>query len=304
MSGAIPQLLEQVLQQINGVVLGKPQQVRLAVSCLLARGHLLIEDLPGMGKTTLAEALARSFGLSFNRVNFTNDLLPADLIGVSIYEKKTETFQFHKGPLFCNVLLADEINRASPRTQSALLEAMSSKVVSVDGISHPLPQPFFVIATQNGLDQTGTSPLPESQLDRFLMRISLGFPDREAERHLLLGYVKPVHQLEKSFDSDGLIEAQQQCCELTVQTSLLDYVLDLLATSRHQNSPASLSPRAGLGLISAARGWALIEQRKYVIPADVIAVFTAIAEHRLDAGQPRGPNSLSQQLLKQVDAIR
>ena len=304
MSGALPQRLEQVLQQINGVVLGKPQQVRLAVSCLLARGHLLIEDLPGMGKTTLAEALARSFGLSFNRVNFTNDLLPADLIGVSIYEKKSETFQFHQGPLFCNVLLADEINRASPRTQSALLEAMSSKVVSVDGISHPLPQPFFVIATQNGLDQTGTSPLPESQLDRFLMRISLGFPDREAERNLLLGHANPVHQLENSIDSYGLIEAQQQCSELTMQTSLLDYVLDLLATSRYQNSPASLSPRAGLGLLSAARGWALMEQRKYVIPADVISVFTAIAEHRLDAGQPRGHDSLSQQLLKQVDAIR
>jgi len=304
MSAALPQLLDQVLHQINGVVLGKPQQVRLAVSCLLARGHLLIEDLPGMGKTTLAEALARSFGLTFNRVHFTNDLLPADLIGVSIYEKKTETFQFHQGPLFCNVLLADEINRASPRTQSALLEAMSSNVVSVDGISHPLPQPFFVIATQNGLDQTGTSPLPESQLDRFLMRLSIGFPDRNAERNLLLGHANPVDQLENGIDCRGLIEAQQQCSDLTVQSSLVDYVLDLLATSRYQNSPAALSPRAGQGLIAAARGWALLEQRKYVTPADVISVFTAIAEHRLDAGQPRGPASLSEHLLKQVDAIR
>lgn len=304
MSAASPKLLKQVLAQINEVVLGKPQQVRLAVSCLLARGHLLIEDLPGMGKTTLAEALARSFGLTFNRVHFTNDLLPADLIGISIYEKKTETFQFHQGPLFCNVLLADEINRASPRTQSALLEAMSSNMVSVDGISYPLPQPFFVIATQNGWDQTGTYPLPESQLDRFLMRLSLGFPDREAERKLLLGHANPVQQLQSSLDSHGLIEAQQHCSGLTMQPSLVDYVLDLLATSRCDSSSTGLSPRAAQGLIAAAKSWAFLEQRHYVIPADVIAVFNAVAEHRLDGGQPRSGESLSQLLLNQVDAIR
>jgi len=297
-------LLHQVLAQIDAVVLGKPQQVRLAVACLLARGHLLIEDLPGMGKTTLAEALARSFGLAFNRVHFTNDLLPADLSGVSVYEQAEGQFRFHPGPLFSQVLLADEINRASPRTQSALLEAMASGLVSVDGTSHPLPQPFFVIATQNGIDQTGTYPLPESQLDRFLMRLSLGFPERAAERALLLGEANPVHALQPCLDASGLMALQEQCSAVSVRPALVDYLLDLLAASRRGQPSAALSPRAAQGLLAAARGWALLEQRDYVIPADVIAVFAAVAEHRLDGGRPEMGQALSQRLLEQVDAIR
>ena len=304
--------LQAVVQQIEGVVLGKATQVRLAVACLLARGHLLIEDLPGMGKTTLAEALARSFGLGFNRVHFTNDLLPADLSGVSVFEQAEGRFRFHPGPLFTQVLLADEINRASPRTQSALLEAMASGVVSVDGTSHALPAPFFVIATQNGLDQTGTYPLPESQLDRFLMRLSLGFPNRAAERALLLGEANPVQQLQPLLSPDQLLAAQYHCAAVAVQPALVDYVLDLLSASRQvqgSRAGAALSPRAAQGLLAAARAWALLEQRSYVIPADVIAVFAAVAEHRLDEGRPQGQGQLcqghlSQQLLAQVDAIR
>jgi MoxR-like ATPase len=303
-STALQACLDQVLTQIDAVVLGKPQQVRLAVACLLARGHLLIEDLPGMGKTTLAEALARSFGLAFNRVHFTNDLLPADLSGVSVYEQGEGQFRFHPGPLFCQVLLADEINRASPRTQSALLEAMASGLVSVDGTSHALPQPFFVIATQNGLDQTGTYPLPESQLDRFLMRLSLGYPERAAERSLLLGQANPVHQLQPCLDAAGLVALQKQCSAVAVEPPLVDYVLDLLAASRRGNPASALSPRAAQGLLGASRGWALLEQRSYVIPADVIAVFAAVAEHRLDGGRPQANHNLSRLLLEQVDAVR
>ena len=296
--------LQQVLVQLDAVVLGKPKQVRLAVACLLARGHLLIEDLPGMGKTTLAEALARSCGLAFNRVHFTNDLLPADLSGVSVYEQGSGGFRFHPGPVFSQVLLADEINRASPRTQSALLEAMASGVVSVDGNSHPLPKPFFVIATQNGFEQTGTYPLPESQLDRFLMRLSLGFPERKAERALLLGEANPVHQLQPRLQPQDLLHLQQQCQAITVQPTLVEYVLDLLAVSRRHSAASGLSPRAAQGLISAARGWALLHQRAYVTPDDVVAVFEAVAEHRLDGGRCEGGHRLSQRLLEQVDAIR
>ncbi|MEB3234198.1 MAG: AAA family ATPase [Cyanobacteriota bacterium] len=295
--------LQQVLDQVNAVLLGKQQQVRLAVACLLARGHLLIEDLPGMGKTTLAEALARSFGLAFNRVHFTNDLLPADLSGVSVYEQGEGVFRFHPGPLFCQVLLADEINRASPRTQSALLEAMASGRVSVDGSSHELPQPFFVIATQNGLDQTGTHPLPESQLDRFLMRLSLGFPERDAERALLLGQANPVQQLQPVCSPEQLVQAQQQCAAVAVQPALVDYLLDLLAASR-QGSQTALSPRAAQAILAAARAWALLEGRTYVIPADVIAVFAAVAEHRLDEGRHQSGEPRSRELLSRVDAIR
>ena len=303
MSTSLQPLLQTVLEQINHVVLGKATQVRLAVTCLLARGHLLIEDLPGMGKTTLAEALARSFGLGFNRVHFTNDLLPADLSGVSVFDQAEGRFRFHPGPLFSQVLLADEINRASPRTQSALLEAMASGVVSVDGTSHPLPAPFFVIATQNGLDQTGTYPLPESQLDRFLMRLSLGFPERSAERALLLGEANPVQQLQPLCSPAELLSAQQQCAAVAVEPALVNYLLDLVAASR-QPGQVGLSPRGAQAILAAARAWALLEQRSYVIPADVIAVFAAVAEHRLDGGRPQADHPLSATLLAQVDAIR
>ena len=303
-SKALQQRLQQVLEQINAVVLGKQAEVKLAMTCLLAQGHLLIEDLPGMGKTTMAEALARSFGLAFKRVHFTSDLLPADLSGVSIFNQQRQTFEFHSGPLFSQVLLADEINRASPRTQSALLEAMASGKVSLDGISHDLPQPFFVIATQNGMEQTGTYPLPESQLDRFLMRLSLGFPGRDAERSLLLGQSNSLQQLQACLNAADLQSAQQHCQNIAVQPALVDYVLDLLAISRRDSLAAPLSPRAAQGLIAAARAWAVLEHRNFVTPADVIAVFPAIAEHRLDGGNNHGNSPLSQKLLEQVDGIR
>ena len=294
--------LQQALAQIDTVLLGKGHQVRLAVACLLAKGHLLIEDLPGMGKTTLAEALARSFGLGFARVHFTNDLLPADLSGVSVFNQTSQRFDFHPGPLFCQVLLADEINRASPRTQSALLEAMASGRVSVDGTSHELPSPFFVIATQNGLEQTGTYPLPESQLDRFLMRLSLGYPDRSAERALLLGQGNPVHGLQACVQAEELLELQRQCAAVRVQAALADYVLDLIAASRQRE--VGLSPRGAQAVIGAARAWALLQERDYVIPADVLAVFPAVAEHRLDGGNQTPDQTISQRVLEQVDAIR
>ena len=297
--------LQRILQQVNGVLLGKTAQVKLCLTCLVAGGHLLLEDLPGMGKTSLAEALARSCGLDFRRVSFTSDLLPADLTGISIYNQTSQSFCFQPGPIFSQVLLADEINRASPRTQSALLEAMASGQVSVDGISHPLPQPFAVIATQNGLDQTGTSPLPESQLDRFLMRISLGFPAREAEAQLLRGEGLPLAELVGQITAFELLEMQQQAKKVHCSDALLAYVLDLLTASRTAGNGSSLSPRAGQALMAAARSWALITGRNHCEPDDVVAVFAAVAEHRLDGGHHQGHgNSLSNALLHQVDGLR
>jgi len=294
--------LHNLLAAINGVLLGKEPQVKLAVSCLLAGGHLLIEDLPGMGKTTLAEGLARAFGLEFKRVSFTSDLLPADLTGINVLDPATGSFRFQPGPLFSQVLLADEINRASPRTQSALLEAMATGRVSVDGTTHALPRPFMVIATQNGLDQVGTAPLPESQLDRFLMRISLGFPTREAERALLARESLPLDAMASTNSASDLLAWQEQCRQQHATDALLEYVLDLMAASRSENREgAPLSPRASQGLLAAARAWALLEKRDFVTPADIQAVFTAVAEHRLD---PSGHGERSATLLRQVHAIR
>lgn len=294
--------LEAVVQAIGRVLLGKEHTVRLALSCLLAGGHLLLEDLPGTGKTTLAEALARSFGLGFKRVSFTSDLLPADLTGINVLDPATGNFRFQPGPLFSQVLLADEINRASPRTQSALLEAMATGRVSVDGTSHALPRPFMVIATQNGLDQVGTSPLPESQLDRFLMRLSLGFPEREAERALLAGEGLALEAMASAREPADLLALQQGCRAVHCSEALLDYVLDLVAASRGpEQTGAPLSPRASQGLLAAARAWALLEHRTFVTPADVQAVFPAVAEHRID---PTGQGQRSAQLLRQVNAIR
>ena len=274
--------LQPLITAIGRVLLGKEEPVKLALACLLARGHLLIEDLPGMGKTTLAEALARGFGLSFKRVSFTSDLLPADLTGINVFDAANTRFHFQPGPLFSQVLLADEINRASPRTQSALLEAMAAGRVSVDGVSHPLPQPFLVIATQNGIDQVGTAPLPESQLDRFLMRLSLGFPNREAERALLSGAALPPGSLEPISNPAGLLELQGQAAAQHCSTALLDYVLDLAAFSRRGDQPGpGLSPRACQGLVAAARAWSLLEGRDHVTPTDVQAVLPAVANHRL-----------------------
>lgn len=299
---ASPELLDSVVQGIGRVLLGKEHSVRLALSCLLAGGHLLLEDLPGTGKTTLAEALARSFGLAFKRVSFTSDLLPADLTGINVLDPGSGSFRFQPGPLFSQVLLADEINRASPRTQSALLEAMAAGRVSVDGTSHALPQPFMVIATQNGLDQVGTSALPESQLDRFLMRLSLGFPARAAERALLAGEALALETMPDLGQPADLLALQQRCREQHCGEALLDYALDLVAASRTpEQDGAPLSPRASQGLLAAARAWALLAHRSFVTPADIQAVFPAVAEHRLDPG---GHGQRSAALLRQVHALR
>ena len=293
-----------MIEAVGRVLLGKDHQVRLAFSCLLAGGHLLIEDRPGMGKSTLAEALARVFALAFKRVSFTSDLLPADLTGLNVFNPVEASFRFQPGPLFTQVLLADEINRASPRTQSALLEAMAAGRVSVDGVSYGLPEPFFVIATQNSLDQVGTSPLPEAQLDRFLMRLSLGFPDRASERALLCAGFDP------SFDSslprlapEALQQLQHRCSTQHCSELLIDYVLDLVEVSRQRHP--GLSPRASQGLLAAARAWSLLDGRDHVVIDDVQAVLPAVVEHRLDAGCPvchGAPHS--EALLQAVPALR
>ena len=300
---AAPELLP-LIEAVGRVLLGKEHQVRLALSCVLAGGHLLIEDRPGMGKSTLAEALARVFALAFKRVSFTSDLLPADLTGLNVFNPAEASFRFQPGPLFTQVLLADEINRASPRTQSALLEAMAAGRVSVDGVSHALPEPFFVIATQNSLDQVGTSPLPEAQLDRFLMRLSLGFPDRASERALLCAGFDPT------FDSslprlapEALQQLQQRCSAQHCSELLIDYVLDLVEVSRQRHP--GLSPRASQGLLAAARAWSLLDGRDHVVIDDVQAVLPAVAEHRLDAGCPaRYGAPHSEALLQAVPALR
>lgn len=295
--------LSPLINAVGRVVLGKEQQVRLAFSCLLAGGHLLIEDRPGMGKSTLAEALARVFSLGFKRVSFTSDLLPADLTGINVFNTTEATFRFQPGPLFTQVLLADEINRASPRTQSALLEAMAAGRVSLDGISHDLPEPFFVIATQNSLDQVGTSPLPEAQLDRFLMRVSLGFPDRASEEELLRGSFSPAAATPPLLDGKSLKQLQHQCAAQHCSDELINYVLDLVAASRQ--GQGGLSPRASQALLAAARAWAMLSGRDYVIVEDVQSVLPGVVEHRLDAGRPAGSETpLSTKLLEQVNALR
>lgn len=293
--------LQQAIRQIARVLLGKEDQIRLALSCMLARGHLLLEDLPGMGKTTLAEALARCFGLDFHRVHFTSDLLPADLTGISLLDPSRGDFRFQPGPLFCQVLLADEINRASPRSQSALLEAMANGRVSVDGTSHSLPTPFFVIASQNGLDQTGTTPLPESQLDRFLMRLSLGFPERSAEAALLNGQQTSLESLHTGLTPQELLRAQEAAAAQPASPALIDYVLDLVQASRIDG--AGLSPRASQALLAAAKAWSLLAGDRHVTPGHVQAVFEAVAEHRLDGGH-RAQWPRSRTLVEQVDALR
>ncbi len=281
-----------LLNQLNTVIVGKSLQIQDCVTCLLAGGHLLIEDVPGVGKTTLAHALARTFGLQFSRVQFTADLMPSDLTGVSVYERSQEGFVFHPGPVFAQVLLADEINRASPRTQSALLEAMEEKQVSIEGQTHALPRPFFVIATQNPLEQLGTFALPESQLDRFLMRISLGYPDRAAERLLLAGDDRRdmVDTLLPLLSLDELEALQRTVLAVHASDALLAYVQDLIAATRSGRwFVQGLSPRAGIALVRAAKARALIEGRDYVAPDDVQAVLPQTIAHRLvpvgDAGR-------------------
>ncbi|MGE5240877.1 MAG: AAA family ATPase [Bacteroidota bacterium] len=277
-------ILDAVINRIGQIVLGKERQARLALACLLARGHLLIEDLPGVGKTTLAHVLARVLGLQFQRVQFTSDLLPADILGVSIYQPDAKAFVFHPGPLFAQLVLADEINRATPKTQSALLEAMEEHQVTADGVTHKLPEPFFVIATQNPHHLIGTFPLPESQLDRFLMRIEMGYPDRAAERALLKGRDRRelLESLAPVISADKLSSLQQLAARVHVAEPLLDYVQNLLEATRHTGDFAEgLSPRAGLALLAAARAWALLASRDMVLPEDVQAIAPSVIGHRL-----------------------
>lgn len=281
-------------RQIGAVIVGKELPIRQSLACLLAGGHLLIEDLPGVGKTTLAHAIALSLGLPFRRIQFTADLLPSDVIGVSVYQRQDSVFVFHPGPVFSEVVLADEINRASPKTQSALLEAMEEGQVSVDGETHDLPRPFFVIATQNPQHQLGTFPLPESQLDRFLMCISLGYPDRAAERALLEGQPRRdlLRRLNAVASPADLLTAQAEVARVHASPALLDYVQALLAASRGARYAEGLSPRAGLALLAAARAWAWLDGRGHVIPEDVQNVLPAVAGHRL-RGAERGGRVLA-----------
>jgi len=290
--------LTAVLAQINRVILGKDAQIRLCLACLLARGHLLIEDIPGVGKTTLAHAIAKTFGLSFQRVQFTSDLLPADVLGVSIFDRETGKFRFQRGPIFAELVLADEINRASPKAQSALLEAMEERQVTLDGQTMPLPEPFFVVATQNPQEQVGTFPLPESQLDRFLMRVHLGYPAAAAERELLSGLDRRelVKSLGTICGAEALRKLQQGVQEIHVAPALLDYVQALVAHTRSAAGLSiGLSPRAAIGLLRAARAWALIAGRHSVIPEHVQAVFPAVVEHRLGT-RDTGPAAASRLL--------
>ena len=287
------QSLKNVIRQAEQIILGKPQQIRLALACLLARGHLLIEDMPGVGKTTLAQVLARTLGLQFQRVQFTSDLLPADILGVSVYQRGGSDstggrFEFHPGPIFAQMILADEVNRATPKAQSALLEAMEEQQVTIEGVTHPLPVPFFVIATQNPSNQIGTFALPESQLDRFLMRIQLGYPDAQAERGLLAGVDRReiVAKLSPQMETAELLALQQQAKQVFASPALLDYVQAIL---RHTRESAryvhGLSPRAGLSLLAAARAWALLDGRNAVIPEDIQIVLPGVASHRLQSVQ-------------------
>ena len=287
-----PEKVQQLLRQLNTVIVGKSAQIQDCVACLLAGGHLLIEDVPGVGKTTLAHALARSFGLHFSRVQFTSDLMPSDLSGVSIFERGKEAFVFHPGPIFAQVLLADEINRASPKTQSALLEAMEEKQVTAEGETRALPEPFFVIATQNPHDQLGTYALPESQLDRFLMRISLGYPDRAAERGLLVGHDRRdmVETMDKLMTPLDLHQLQQQVLCVHAAEPLLDYMQDLIAATRSgQWFLQGLSPRAGIAVVRAAKAQAFLSGRDYVAPDDIQAILPQTIAHRMqpvgDAGR-------------------
>ena len=298
--------LEQVISAINSIILGKEQVVRLALSCLIARGHLLIEDIPGVGKTTLAHVLAKTLGLSFHRIQFTSDLLPADILGVSVFNRDTGLFNFLPGPIFSHVILADEVNRATPRTQSALLEAMEENQVTIEGETRPLPKPFFVIATQNPSNQVGTFPLPESQLDRFMMRLQLGYPDKQAERELLKGRGRRDLLLEIApvMKPEQLLAVQQAADTVHVADPLLDYLQDLLEYSRvNAEFSTGLSPRAGLAVLGCARAWALMHGRQHVLPEDIQAVLPSVISHRIylsQAASETSPLAIAEALIRQI----
>lgn len=301
--------LSALVSALNAVLLGKEQQIQLSLACLLARGHLLIEDLPGMGKTLLSHALAKVLGLSYNRIQFTSDILPADVIGTSIFDRENSEFRFIEGPLFAQVVLADEINRATPKSQSALLEAMEERQVTVEGQTRPLPEPFFVIATQNPSTQAGTFPLPESQLDRFLMRIELGYPDADAERELLRGGDRRQNlaMIEPVIDLETLGELQALVDEIKVSDPLIEYIQRLVGYSRRGSDFAfGLSPRGSLALLQSAKAWALLQDRSHVVPEDVQAVLPGVVEHRLREAADytgHGGGALAQKLLTSVDVV-
>jgi MoxR-like ATPase len=279
--------IHDLLYSANQIILGKPYKIRLALCCLLARGHLLIEDIPGVGKTTLAHTLAKLLGLHYQRIQFTSDILPADIIGTSIFDAKNHDFTFHPGPIFNQMVLADEINRATPKAQSALLEAMEEQHVTIEGKTYPLPNPFFVIATQNPSHQIGTFPLPESQLDRFLMRLELGYPDYDAERQLLKGQNRHslIESLKVKLPSEHLLSMQHTVTEVYVSNALLDYCQAIISFTRTSSDyHYGLSPRAGLALLNAAKAWAFMDQRDAVLPEDIQAVLAAVAGHRLRSG--------------------
>nr|WP_303648410.1 MoxR family ATPase [Shewanella metallivivens] len=298
--------IETLISQLGKVLLGKPEQIKLAVTCILAKGHLLIEDLPGMGKTSLSQGIASSLGMSYQRIQFTSDMLPADILGVSIYSKEQQQFVFHKGPVFNQMLLADEINRASPKTQSALLEAMAEQQITIDGITHHLSSPFFVIATQNPLDQAGTFPLPESQLDRFMMRISIGYPSHEAELAMLKTHTQATKQaaLAQCITPQELLLLQQQVAQVSASDAVLNYLIALVDFSRQHDVASGLSPRASIALLQAAKAWAFIHQRQYVVPEDIQAVFASVAEHRIRSSSQFQGQALSDTILASVNPIR
>jgi MoxR-like ATPase len=297
--------IDRAIAAIETIILGKSTQVKLAVCCLIARGHCLIEDLPGVGKTVLSQSMARVFGLAFNRIQFTSDLLPADILGVSIFDPKQQAFKFHPGPIFAHFLLADEINRATPKTQSALLEAMEEKQITVEGATHRLDEPFFVIGTQNPLDQAGTFPLPESQLDRFMMKLSIGYPDQAAERTLLSGSNPRdlMYQMRPVISIERFLEIQAAVDNIHCSDPLLDYVQRLIQATRNSGLFLyGISPRAGLAVIQASKAWALMDGRNHAEPGDVQAVFGVIAEHRLTPAEQHGrpTRDLVDELLDQI----
>lgn len=296
-------LLSDIVIRASEVLLGKQQTIKLALCCLLSRGHLLIEDLPGVGKTTLAHLFGQLIGLDFQRIQFTSDLLPADILGVSIYERNSERFIFHPGPVFSQLLLADEVNRATPKTQSALLEAMEEKQVTIDGTTHRLPNPFFVIATQNPATQIGTFPLPESQLDRFLMCINIGYPDAASERALLEGKNRRemLADLHEVFTPEVLLSLQKSAADVFVSAALLDYCQAVLTYTRQSSHfRHGLSPRAGLSLLAAAKSWAMLENRTEVIPEDLQAVLPAVVNHRLIVHQDASVDNAGLKILDDV----
>lgn len=294
--------LKPLLDSANKIILGKELQIKLAVCCILAKGHLLIEDIPGVGKTTLSHALAKLLGLNYQRIQFTSDILPADIIGASVFDAKNSQFKFHPGPLFNQMILADEINRSPPKAQSALLEAMEEHQVTVEGKTYDLPQPFFVIATQNPAHQIGTFPLPESQLDRFLMRIELGYPNKQAERELLVGSNRHslIEELSVQLPPEQLTDIQEQVTAVYSSPALLDYLQDLIAYTRDSTEfYCGLSPRAGLALLTAAKAWAYMDDRNAVLPDDIQTVLPAVAGHRLHSGNTDS-NSVIAPLLNNV----